>query len=70
MVRASATARGAEVMAPGDREWAEAERRTAYGAPVDPATMTEFRSLADRYGLEMPATAGSGSMPPAQTGAS
>ena len=69
-LRASATARGAEVMAPGDREWAEAERRTAYGAPVDPATMTEFRSLADRYGLEMPATAGSGSTPPAQTGAS
>jgi LDH2 family malate/lactate/ureidoglycolate dehydrogenase len=30
---------GGVVMAPGDREWAEAERREAEGAPVDPDTI-------------------------------
>lgn len=43
---------GAYVLAPGDREWAEAERRKAAGIPIDPATVAAFGRLAERYGLE------------------
>ena len=43
---------GGYVLAPGDREWAEADRRRAGGIPIDPATVTAFERLAERYGLE------------------
>ena len=35
---APARAGGGRIMAPGDREWAEAERRTSQGIPIDPDT--------------------------------
>jgi LDH2 family malate/lactate/ureidoglycolate dehydrogenase len=54
-LRASPARPGNQVMAPGDREWAEAARREALGAPVDPETMKEFQDLAKRYGLASPA---------------
>ena len=53
-LRASPARPGTTVMAPGDREWAEAERREAAGAPLDPATIREFRELARRFGLAAP----------------
>ena len=53
-LRASPARPGKTVMAPGDREWAEADRRKAAGAPLDPATISDFRALAERYGLEAP----------------
>ena len=37
---------GARVMAPGDREWEEAERRLADGIPIDPATARDFADIA------------------------
>ena len=37
-LRGAPAREGGTVMAPGDREWAEAERREAEGAPVDPDT--------------------------------
>jgi LDH2 family malate/lactate/ureidoglycolate dehydrogenase len=37
---------GARVMAPGDREWEEAERRHADGIPIDPATARAFADIA------------------------
>ena len=51
-LRGSAARAGETVMAPGDREWAEADRRAEAGIPIDPATQGEFRALAARYGLE------------------
>ncbi|WP_274425256.1 Ldh family oxidoreductase [Chelativorans sp. YIM 93263] len=42
------------VMAPGDREWAEADRRESQGIPLDPATLEAFRGLAERFKLKMP----------------
>ena len=48
-------ARGqAAVMAPGDREWAEAGRREAAGVPLDPVTVTQFRELGERFGIMPP----------------
>jgi hypothetical protein len=41
-------------MAPGDREWAEYDRRSAKGVPIDPATAESFIDLATRFGLELP----------------
>jgi LDH2 family malate/lactate/ureidoglycolate dehydrogenase len=57
-LRASPARSGAHVMAPGDREWAEADRRAATGVPLDPVTAETFRTLADRYGLASPLPAG------------
>ncbi|MCT8998877.1 Ldh family oxidoreductase [Chelativorans intermedius] len=45
---------GEAVMAPGDREWAEADRRATAGIPIDPATQTAFRALAARFGIKPP----------------
>lgn len=42
------------VMAPGDREWAEAQRRARDGVPIDPMTAAAFRALADRFGITLP----------------
>jgi LDH2 family malate/lactate/ureidoglycolate dehydrogenase len=53
-LRRSTPRSGHTVLAPGDREWAEARRRDAEGAPLDPATLEEFRSLAEAYGLDAP----------------
>ncbi len=56
-LRASPAQPGSRVMAPGDREWAEAARREASGAPIDLETMKGFQILASRYGLAAPAIA-------------
>jgi len=45
---------GEAVMAPGDREWAEADRRESQGIPIDPATESAFRAIASRYGIAPP----------------
>jgi LDH2 family malate/lactate/ureidoglycolate dehydrogenase len=53
-LRSSPARVGATVLAPGDREWAEAERRERIGVPVDPVTVAAFEALAVRYGLKLP----------------
>lgn len=53
-LRGSPARAGGKVMAPGDREWAEADRRAVEGIPLDPATLEAFQRLADRFGLESP----------------
>jgi len=42
------------VMAPGDREWAEADRRSVEGIPIDPATAEGFARLAARFDIPLP----------------
>lgn len=54
LLRNSPAQPGARVMAPGDREWAEAARRRAEGIPLDPDTVDNFRALAGQFGLELP----------------
>ncbi|WP_353646799.1 Ldh family oxidoreductase [Mesorhizobium sp. WSM2239] len=54
MLRNSPARAGEKVMAPGDREWAQAERRARDGIPIDPETEEAFRRLAHRYGLALP----------------
>jgi LDH2 family malate/lactate/ureidoglycolate dehydrogenase len=53
-LRDSPARAGESVLAPGDREWAEADRRASQGIPVDPETERAFRRLASRYGLDPP----------------
>jgi LDH2 family malate/lactate/ureidoglycolate dehydrogenase len=53
-LRTSAARPGSTVLAPGDREWAEAERRRANGVPLDPATVEAFKARAGRFGLALP----------------
>jgi LDH2 family malate/lactate/ureidoglycolate dehydrogenase len=53
-LRTSQARAGETVMAPGDREWAEHDRRIAEGVPVDPATAGSFADLAARFGLPLP----------------
>lgn len=53
-LRGSPAREGEAVLAPGDREWAEAGRRDRDGIPVDPETEEALRRLAGRYGLEPP----------------
>jgi LDH2 family malate/lactate/ureidoglycolate dehydrogenase len=53
-LRQSPARSGERVLAPGDREWAEADLRAAQGMPIDPETEMAFRSLAGRYGLDLP----------------
>ncbi len=53
-LRASPARAGAMVMAPGDREWAEEQRREVAGVPLDPDTADGFRALAGRYGITLP----------------
>jgi LDH2 family malate/lactate/ureidoglycolate dehydrogenase len=55
-LRTSRAADGASVMAPGDREWAEADRRAVAGIPIDPDTGAAFAELATRYGIALPPT--------------
>ncbi|MFC3230468.1 Ldh family oxidoreductase [Marinibaculum pumilum] len=71
-LRRSAARPGEEVLAPGDREWAEADRRAAAGIPIDPDTEAVFRDLVDRFGLAPPAFAAApdaASAPPGASGA-
>lgn len=51
-LRNSPPREGGEVLAPGDREWREADRRTVDGIPIDPHTATAFVRLAETYGVE------------------
>lgn len=51
LLRSSPARPGTTVMAPGDREWAEAARRRAQGIPLDPVTIAGFAELAGRLGL-------------------
>jgi LDH2 family malate/lactate/ureidoglycolate dehydrogenase len=53
-LRGSPARPGEAVLAPGDREWAEADRRAVSGIPIDPETKQAFCRLASRYGLELP----------------
>lgn len=53
-LRASRPVAGGTVLAPGDREWAEAARRARDGIPIDPATAAAFDRLARHYGLARP----------------
>jgi LDH2 family malate/lactate/ureidoglycolate dehydrogenase len=53
-LRSSRGRPGAKVMAPGDREWAEADRRAREGIPLDPQTVTDFDRLAGRFALPAP----------------
>lgn len=54
LLRGSPNRVGETVMAPGDREWAEAERRDAEGIPIDPETRQAFARLAKDFGLQVP----------------
>lgn len=54
-LRASQPSEGGEVLAPGDREWREADRRSTLGIPVDPLTAEAFQAIARRYGIAPPA---------------
>ncbi|GAB4363898.1 MAG: Ldh family oxidoreductase [Kiloniellaceae bacterium] len=53
-LRASPVRAGGKVMAPGDREWAEAARREIAGVPLDPATVTAFETLGEKFGIAPP----------------
>jgi LDH2 family malate/lactate/ureidoglycolate dehydrogenase len=53
-VRESPAIPGGKVMAPGDREWAEEERRRTDGIPLDPETLAAFEEIARRYGITAP----------------
>lgn len=53
-LRASRSAAGETVMAPGDREWREAEARARDGIPIDPTTFAAFEELASRFSLRAP----------------
>ena len=57
-LRGSVPREGGEVLAPGDREWREADRRIVDGIPIDPVTATAFARLATTLGIEpLPGTA-------------
>ena len=43
---------GARVMAPGDREWSTADRRSIAGIPMSPALVTEYLTIARDHGLD------------------
>ncbi len=53
-LRSSSALEGRMVMAPGDCEWAEAERRRRYGIPLDPDTVESFRALSERFAIPAP----------------
>jgi len=53
-LRGSKPQAGKTVMAPGDREWAEAAERRKRGIPLDPVTVTGFRDICDRYDVAFP----------------
>ncbi len=51
-LRGSRSAPGQTVLAPGDREWREAEIRDRVGAPIDPETWAAMTVLASRLNVE------------------
>jgi LDH2 family malate/lactate/ureidoglycolate dehydrogenase len=53
-LHASPVRAGGTVLAPGDREWAEAARREMQGVPIDPATERAFQELSALYGIALP----------------
>jgi LDH2 family malate/lactate/ureidoglycolate dehydrogenase len=53
-LRASPVRAGEKVMAPGDREWAEAEIRARNGIPIDPETVAAFADLSRKFGVPSP----------------
>lgn len=53
-LRGSRPVDGGRVMAPGDREWAEARRREDVGIPIDPETAAAFLALGNRFRLAVP----------------
>jgi LDH2 family malate/lactate/ureidoglycolate dehydrogenase len=53
-LRESASQEGGTVMAPGDREWAEAARRRETGVPLDTETAAAFERLAQGTGITLP----------------
>ncbi|MBU2868023.1 Ldh family oxidoreductase [Pacificibacter marinus] len=53
-LRGSSPREGLQVMAPGDREWAEAASRRKAGVPLDPETVTAFARLAECAGIAVP----------------
>jgi LDH2 family malate/lactate/ureidoglycolate dehydrogenase len=53
-LRTSPVRAGATVLAPGDREWAEAARRDVEGVPIDPETERAFLDLSARYNIPPP----------------
>lgn len=53
-LRQSAPQKGKTVMAPGDREWAEAANRRKVGVPLDPETTAAFQRLAQDAGIDPP----------------
>ena len=57
-LRASPARAGGAVLAPGDREWAEADRRAVEGVPLDPATSRAFAQMSERFGIAPPQPAG------------
>ncbi|MBD3678785.1 MAG: Ldh family oxidoreductase [Rhodobacteraceae bacterium] len=54
LLRNSPAQPGVRVMAPGDREWAEAARRRANGVPLDPDTVTNMERLSGETGVATP----------------
>jgi LDH2 family malate/lactate/ureidoglycolate dehydrogenase len=60
----SRPAEGATVMAPRDREWAEADRRERDCIPIDPTTLAAFAGMADRHGFQLPQPAPSAGIRP------
>ncbi len=50
-LRASRPSAGGKVMAPGDREWEEEERRRRDGIPLDPETQRQFAEIAAESGI-------------------
>jgi len=51
-IRGSAVAAGQEVMAPGDREWKEAENRRKIGMKIDETTLTSLGEFAAEHSLK------------------
>ena len=52
-LRSSPPREGARVMAPGDREWDEADRRRVEGIPIDPATRRAFDDITAMTGIAL-----------------
>jgi LDH2 family malate/lactate/ureidoglycolate dehydrogenase len=50
-LRGSRSAAGGTVLAPGDREWAEEERRRKEGIPLDPQTVRDFADISQETGI-------------------
>lgn len=53
-LRGSPARAGGATLAPGDREWKEAERRDREGIPVDPATADGFARMAEKFAIASP----------------